>query len=81
VKVWKVILATLVIFAAGVLTGAVISRYHHRPRHPFFPFHQPGATNQPNTGSNREPRGIAMPFVRPPAATWARNSWDGSTAN
>lgn len=66
-NLWKVILATLVIFTAGILTGAVVSRFacwtqphgwHVRPaddRSAAAP-----ATNRPTTR-------LIMPFSRPPS--------------
>lgn len=71
-KIWKVILATLVIFVAGVLTGAVISRLSDRPRHALFPFHAPGFNPSPTVSSNREPR-LTMPFSRPPGRSLGKD--------
>jgi len=35
VNSWKVILASLVIFAAGVMTGGLVANHSHRWHHPF----------------------------------------------
>jgi hypothetical protein len=66
VKIWKVILATLVIFVAGVLTGAIVTRFAARPPHPLLRFREPETKAPVLVSSNREPR-LTLPFSRPPA--------------
>jgi hypothetical protein len=41
VNYWKVILATIVIFGAGVITGGLLVGHVDRPARPLFSFHQP----------------------------------------
>jgi hypothetical protein len=41
VNYWKVILATIVIFGAGVITGGLLVSHVDRPARPLFSFHQP----------------------------------------
>ena len=74
-KIWKVILATLAIFTAGVFTGALVTgvnlrgpfRSHHNfLREPFGKFHPPAVTNTPAI-TNRDTDKLGMPFMsRPP---------------
>lgn len=74
-KIWKVILATLAIFTAGVFTGALVTgvnlrgpfRSHHNfLREPFGKFHPP-ATTSPPAVTNRDSNKLGMPFIsRPP---------------
>ena len=72
-KIWKVILASLVIFAAGILTGAVMNRFYHHP-HRFLPLREPlvvAPAPGVNSNSNREPR-LNLPFGRPPGRSLAK---------
>ncbi|HEX3626350.1 MAG TPA: hypothetical protein VH280_13100 [Verrucomicrobiae bacterium] len=43
---WKVILATIVIFGAGVLTGGLLVNHVDHPAHPFQVFHPPRPLSQ-----------------------------------
>lgn len=72
-KIWKVILATLVIFTAGILTGAVVSRLASRTRPPLWRLHEAGDKKLLPPGSNRETARLTMPFSRPPARALARD--------
>jgi Spy/CpxP family protein refolding chaperone len=60
VNAWKVVLATLVIFIAGIFTGVVLTR-HNAPRWPQRPPSQPGTARAPATFS---PGGIRVEFLR-----------------
>ncbi len=60
---WKIILATIVIFCAGVMTGGLLvnhvdrtNRFNHRP---------PGAEFRPPGGEHEPGRGMGMEFPRP----------------
>ncbi len=60
---WKIILATIVIFGAGVMAGGLLinhvdrsNRFNHRP---------PGAEFRPPGGEHEPGRGIGMEFPRP----------------
>ena len=60
---WKIILATIVIFGAGVMTGGLLvshvdhtNRFNHRP---------PGAEFRPPGGEHEPGRGMGMEFPRP----------------
>ena len=80
-KIWKVILATLVIFGAGLVTGGLLvgiadgarERRHHWFQMHDAKFHPPGFgnTNAP-TGSNREPGKLSLPFGRPPGKSMGK---------
>ena len=72
-KIWKVILATLVIFTAGLLTGAVAMRLHFRSRPPLPLYHETGVKNPNPPGSNHEPSRLMMPFNRPPGRGLAKD--------
>lgn len=82
-KVWKVILATLVIFVAGIVTGALVTRFSHRiqeqERRAFFrenemfprgPF---PSTNNFGSRTNREAGHLSMPYsTKLPSRAMAR---------
>ena len=60
---WKIILATIVIFGAGVMTGGLLVGHVDRANR--FNHHPPGAEMWP-PGFDREPgRGMGMEFPRP----------------
>ena len=44
---WKVILATIVIFGAGVITGGLLVSHVEHPARPLFTFHQPPHPSPP----------------------------------
>ncbi len=44
---WKVILATVVIFGAGVITGGLLVNHVQHPSHPFTIFRPPKPTSTP----------------------------------
>lgn len=46
---WKVILATIVIFGAGVITGGLLVNHVAHPAHPFNMFHPPKPSGAPPT--------------------------------
>jgi hypothetical protein len=73
VKIWKVILATLVIFIAGILTGAVMSRRHFHLRPPLPPLRETGEKISSPPGTNRETTRLTMPFNRPPGRGLAKD--------
>jgi Spy/CpxP family protein refolding chaperone len=63
VNSWKIILATIVIFGAGVMAGGLLinhvdrgNRFNHRP---------PGAEFRPPGGEREPGRGMGMEFPRP----------------
>ena len=74
-KIWKVILATIVIFGAGLVTGGLLVGFAdgaRERRHHWFAMHDPkfhpptfSNTNAPG-GSNREPGKLSLPFGKPP---------------
>lgn len=66
-KIWKVILAALVIFAAGIMTGAVANRSYHRS-HRFFPReqHEPVANVAPPAANSNREAHLSLPFMKPP---------------
>lgn len=58
---WKVILATIVIFGAGVITGGLLVSHVEHPSRPLFPFRQPSRPVPPA----RTPYESVPPEVRP----------------
>jgi hypothetical protein len=67
VNTWKVILATLVIFGAGVITGGLLVSYSNRmlqtQRRPLPPPNPPGPLGRPNPGAgNRLPAPMPAPL-------------------
>lgn len=74
-KIWKVILATLAIFTAGIFTGAFVTSVNHRSpfhgQHNFiresFGKNRPHPATNAADATNRETSRLAMPFMsRPP---------------
>lgn len=76
-KIWKVILATLVIFAAGIVTGAMFTRFSNRiqeqEHRPFFReremFSRGSISGTNNFGSrtNHETGRLSMPYSTKPS--------------
>ncbi len=67
-NIWKVILSTLVIFTAGIFTGALVNGLNPRAldRSPRFPFRESaakkaGANFTATTPTNREPAKLQLP--------------------
>lgn len=62
-NIWKVILSTLVIFTAGVFTGAIVNNIGHRgtERLHRFPFHETAVKKSPPAATNREPAKLILP--------------------
>jgi hypothetical protein len=56
VNSWKVILATIVIFGAGVVTGGLLVNHVTHPRFFHPPFENPGARAQFNNHASARPR-------------------------
>jgi hypothetical protein len=73
VKLWRVILATFVIFTAGILAGAMVSRRHFRPPPCLPPPPESVGRNPTAAGSNHEPSRLIMPFNRPPGRGLGRD--------
>jgi Spy/CpxP family protein refolding chaperone len=72
VKIWQVIFASLAIFTAGILTGAVMTHTYHHP-HRIFATREPLAVAPaPSVNSNREPH-LNLPFVKPPGRGLAKD--------
>lgn len=68
-NVWKVILATLAIFTAGVFTGALVNGIGHRggDRLHRLPFREPAAKKPALVATNREAARMTLPYLsRPP---------------
>ena len=65
-KIWKVIFATLVIFAAGMMVGAAITRFQRCHFRPFLAAHEPANKNVALPVTNREPGRLLIPTGRPP---------------
>jgi len=61
VNYWKVILATIVIFGAGVITGGLLVNHVEHPARPLFVFHQPARP----VSTSRTPYENMPPEVRP----------------
>jgi hypothetical protein len=60
---WKVILAVMVIFGAGVLTGGLLVDYvnHGRPEHGRFPFWEPNPHSQMDNPGQPHPGELSRP--------------------
>jgi hypothetical protein len=55
VNYWKVILATIVIFGAGVITGGLLVNHVAHPQHPLNLFHPPKPPASPTVYENLPP--------------------------
>jgi Spy/CpxP family protein refolding chaperone len=76
-KVWKVILATLVIFTAGIVTGALLIRTFHRAqeharRQSIAEHDVQTHTPPPTNAAPREPGRLSLPFGRPPGRSMGK---------
>lgn len=78
-KIWKLILATLVIFAAGIGTGTLITRIQEQERRPFFRerdgFSRGQGTNGFSGRTNHVP--LTLPYTtKPPGRGMAKEFLD-----